>query len=69
MQGIAPYVPDSGEGRWTALEAIDLDVAAPIIANSLFRRFSSRDEEDFSARVLSAMRNKFGGHAIKEDGT
>jgi 6-phosphogluconate dehydrogenase len=69
MHGIAPFVSDSGEGRWTVFEAIDLNVAAPIITNSLFRRISSRDEEEFGDRVLSAMRHKFGGHAIKsEDG-
>jgi 6-phosphogluconate dehydrogenase len=69
MEGIAPFVPDSGEGRWTVFEAIDLNVAAPIITNSLFRRISSRDEEEYADRVLSAMRNKFGGHSIKgEDG-
>ena len=69
MEGIAPFVPDSGEGRWTVFEAIDLNVAAPIITNSLFRRISSRDEEEYSDRILSAMRQKFGGHAVKrEDG-
>ncbi|MDH3261944.1 MAG: decarboxylating 6-phosphogluconate dehydrogenase [Acidimicrobiia bacterium] len=69
MEGIAPFVPDSGEGRWTVFEAIDLNVAAPIITNSLFRRISSRDEESYADRILSAMRHKFGGHAIKsEDG-
>ena len=65
MEGIAPFVPDSGEGRWTVFEAIDLNVAAPIITTSLFRRISSRDEEEYADRVLSAMRNKFGGHSIK----
>ena len=65
MEGIAPFVPDSGEGRWTVFEAIDLNVAAPIITNSLFRRISSRDEEEYADRILSAMRHKFGGHAIK----
>ena len=69
MEGIAPFVPDSGEGRWTVFEAIDLNVAAPIITNSLFRRISSRDEGEYADRILSAMRRKFGGHAIKtEDG-
>ncbi len=67
MEGIAAYVPDSGEGRWTVFEAIDLDVAAPIIANSLFRRFHSRDEEEYADRLLAAMRNKFGGHAVKPE--
>ena len=69
MEGIAPFVPDSGEGRWTVFEAIDLNVAAPIITNSLFRRISSRDEGEYADRILSAMRRQFGGHAIKtEDG-
>jgi 6-phosphogluconate dehydrogenase len=67
MDGIAPFVPDSGEGRWTVFEAIDLNVPAPIITNSLFRRISSRDEEEYADRILSAMRQKFGGHAIKKE--
>lgn len=67
LEGIAPYVPDSGEGRWTVFEAIDLNVAAPVIATSLFRRIASRDETEFSDRLLSAMRNKFGGHTIHRD--
>lgn len=65
MDGIAPFVPDSGEGRWTVFEAIDLDVEAPVIALSLMRRIDSRDPYDYSDRLLSAMRNQFGGHAIK----
>ena len=65
MEGIAPYVPDSGEGRWTVFEAIDLDVEAPVIAISLMRRIDSRDAFDYSDRLLSAMRNQFGGHAVK----
>jgi len=64
LEGIAPFVPDSGEGRWTVVEAIDLNVAAPIISQSLFRRISSRDETEYGDRLLSAMRNKFGGHAM-----
>jgi 6-phosphogluconate dehydrogenase len=67
MDGIAPYVPDSGEGRWTVFEAIDLDVSAPVIALSLMRRIGSRDEVDYADRLLSAMRNQFGGHAIKKE--
>ena len=65
MEGIAPYVPDSGEGRWTVAEAIDLDVAAPVITLALMRRIGSRDEVEYSHRLLSAMRNRFGGHAVK----
>jgi len=67
MDGIAPYVPDSGEGRWTVFESIDLNVAAPIIGLSLMRRIRSRDEVEYSDRLLSAMRNQFGGHAIKQE--
>src|SRR5690606_1149819 len=67
LEGIAPYVPDSGEGRWTVAEAIDLDVAAPVITQSLIERLRSRDDDSFSDRMLSAMRNAFGGHAVKRD--
>ncbi|MDJ0954014.1 MAG: decarboxylating 6-phosphogluconate dehydrogenase [Acidimicrobiia bacterium] len=67
LEGIAPYVPDSGEGRWTVIEAIDLNVAAPVIALSLLRRIGSRDEVDYADKLLSAMRNQFGGHAIKKE--
>jgi 6-phosphogluconate dehydrogenase len=67
MDGIAPFVADSGEGRWTVAEAIDLDVPAPIITQSLIERLRSRDSESFSDKLLSAMRNQFGGHAIKKE--
>jgi 6-phosphogluconate dehydrogenase len=67
MAGIAPYVVDSGEGRWTVAEAIDLDVPAPIITQSLFERFRSRDADSFADKLLAAMRNEFGGHAIKKE--
>ncbi|MBU7004705.1 MAG: 6-phosphogluconate dehydrogenase, partial [Theionarchaea archaeon] len=67
LDGIAPYVEDSGEGRWTVSEAIDLDVPAPIINLSLIQRLRSRDEKGFSDRLLSAMRNKFGGHDIRRE--
>lgn len=67
MEGIAPYVPDSGEGRWTVAEAIELDVAAPVITLALMRRIGSRDEVEFSDRVLSALRGQFGGHAVKRE--
>ena len=56
---------DSGEGRWTVLEAVDLDSAAPVITLSLLRRFRSRDPSPFSDRMLAALRNQFGGHAVK----
>ncbi len=67
MDGIAPYVVDSGEGRWTVDEAIDLDVPAPVITLSLIERLRSRDTESFSDKLLSAMRNEFGGHPIKSE--
>jgi 6-phosphogluconate dehydrogenase len=66
LDDIAPYVEDSGEGRWTIHEAIAENVPAPVIAASLFARFSSRDETGFASRVTAALRNQFGGHAIKE---
>jgi len=65
LEGIASYVPDSGEGRWTVREAIDLDVPAPVITLSLLERLRSRDSEAFYDKVLAAMRQKFGGHAVK----
>ena len=67
MKGIAPYVVDSGEGRWTVDEAIALNVPAPVITQSLIERLRSRDTESFSDKLLSAMRNEFGGHAIKSE--
>jgi 6-phosphogluconate dehydrogenase len=67
MTGIAPHVPDSGEGRWTVAESIDLNVAAPVITHSLLARIGSRDDIGFSHRLLSAMRNQFGGHSIKRE--
>ena len=66
LADIAPYVSDSGEGRWTVAEAIDLDVPAPVITLSLIQRLRSRDTESYADRLLAAMRNQFGGHAVKE---
>jgi 6-phosphogluconate dehydrogenase len=66
MEGIAASVPDSGEGRWTVLEAIELNCAIPVISMALERRFRSREEAPFGDKLLAAMRNKFGGHAIKK---
>jgi 6-phosphogluconate dehydrogenase len=66
LDGIAPHVADSGEGRWTVAEAIDLDVPAPVITLSLIARLASRDADSFSAKLLAAMREQFGGHAIKK---
>jgi 6-phosphogluconate dehydrogenase len=65
LDDVAPYVEDSGEGRWTILEAIEENVPVPVIAASLFARFGSRDEIKFSAKVAAALREQFGGHAIK----
>jgi 6-phosphogluconate dehydrogenase len=59
------YVDDSGEGRWTVDEAMHLDVPAPVITLSLLMRFRSRQQESFSAKVIAALRNEFGGHAVK----
>lgn len=67
LEGIAAYVPDSGEGRWTVLEGIDLNLSIPVITLALQRRFRSREEAPFGDKLLSAMRNQFGGHAIKRD--
>ncbi len=67
LDGIAPYVPDSGEGRWTVDAAIELSVPAPVITLALMERFRSRDVDSFSDKLLSAMRNEFGGHAIKHE--
>ena len=66
IEGIAPWVSDSGEGRWTVFEAIDLDVPAPVITASLMTRLRSRDGVAYYDRLLAAMRNQFGGHAIKK---
>lgn len=67
LKQIGPVVADSGEGRWTAIEAIDLGVAAPVMTLALQMRFKSQDEYGYSERVLSIMRNAFGGHAITPD--
>lgn len=67
IEGVAPYVPDSGEGRWTVFEAIDLNISAPVITESLIRRIRSREEDNLTDRMLSVMRNAFGGHAIKPE--
>ena len=65
LEGIEAYVADSGEGRWTVAEAIDLDVSAPVITLSLLRRLRSREQEPFADRLLAMMRHGFGGHAVK----
>jgi len=66
LEGIKGWVADSGEGRWTVFESIDLDVPAPVITAALQARFVSRKEENYAAKLLSAMRNQFGGHEIKK---
>jgi len=69
LASIRGYVEDSGEGRWTLQAALNEDVPAPITALALFARFASRQDESFSAKVIAALRNEFGGHAVKpEDG-
>jgi len=65
LERIRGYVDDSGEGRWTVLQAVESGVAAPVIALSLFKRFQSRDDNAFEDRVLAALRREFGGHAVK----
>ena len=69
LDSIAGYVDDSGEGRWTVLEAIDESVPANAIAGSLFARFASRQDQSFSMKVIAALRGEFGGHAVKEAST
>lgn len=66
LNGIRGWVADSGEGRWTVFESIDLDVPAPVITASLMARFVSRQDESYGAKLLAAMRNQFGGHAVKQ---
>jgi 6-phosphogluconate dehydrogenase len=67
LDKIAGYVDDTGEGRWTVLDAIDLSVPVPTLALSLFMRFRSRQSDSFSAKVIAALRNEFGGHAVKAE--
>jgi 6-phosphogluconate dehydrogenase len=66
LKDLKGYVEDSGEGRWTVQEAIDLDVPAPVITLSLLARLRSRQPDSFSAKVIAALRNEFGGHAVKK---
>ncbi len=67
LDGIKGYVEDSGEGRWTVFAAMDENVPAPITALSLFLRFASRQDESYAAKVIAALRNEFGGHAVKAE--
>jgi 6-phosphogluconate dehydrogenase len=66
LEGLKGYVQDSGEGRWTIIDAIDKDVPVPTLTAALFTRFRSRQEESFAEKMLAAMRNAFGGHAVKK---
>jgi 6-phosphogluconate dehydrogenase len=65
LTDLKPWVADSGEGRWTVMDAIELDVPAPVITLSLMMRFASRDDQNYAARLLAALRNQFGGHEVK----
>ncbi len=65
LASLQAYVDDSGEGRWTVQESIELAVPAPVITLSLQQRFRSRQDQPFGARLLAALRNQFGGHAVK----
>ena len=65
LDGLQAYVVDSGEGRWTVFEAIDLNVSAPVITESVIRRIRSREDNNFTDRMLAIMRKEFGGHAVK----
>jgi 6-phosphogluconate dehydrogenase len=67
LSDIEGYVEDSGEGRWTVFESIDLDVPAPVITLALPMRLASRQQESYAAKLLAALRNQFGGHAVKHD--
>ncbi|CAN5868298.1 decarboxylating 6-phosphogluconate dehydrogenase [soil metagenome] len=69
LSSIEAYVDDSGEGRWTVMEAIEESVPAATIAGSLFARFASRDEDSFAMKTIAALRSEFGGHAVKESAT
>ncbi len=68
LTAVAPFVPDSGEGRWTVVEAVDQGVAAPVLTLALQMRFASQSKAGYSYRLLSTMRNAFGGHAVKKTG-
>ena len=67
LEDIAPFVADSGEGRWTALEAIELGVPAPVMSLALMSRFASQGKADYASKLLSRMRQSFGGHAVKRE--
>ena len=64
LETVAPVVADSGEGRWTTLESVELGVPAPVITMALMARFSSQGKSDYSRKLLAMMRARFGGHAV-----
>jgi 6-phosphogluconate dehydrogenase len=66
LEGLRGYVDDSGEGRWTVIEAVERAIAAPAITDALYARFASRDENSFAARFIAALRNEFGAHPVRE---
>lgn len=68
LEGIAPFVADSGEGRWTAIEAVERGIPAPVISTALMMRFASQGHLDYGARLLALLRNAFGGHAVQHAG-
>ncbi len=65
LDNVQPFVADSGEGRWTALESIEQGVPTPVMSLALMARFASQGKQDYSSRLLAMMRNQFGGHAIR----
>jgi 6-phosphogluconate dehydrogenase len=67
LDGIAPFVADSGEGRWTALDAIEQGIPAPVMSLALMARFASQGRSDYVSKLLARMRQSFGGHAVKHD--
>jgi 6-phosphogluconate dehydrogenase len=68
LESIVPYVADSGEGRWTAQEAIEQGIPAPVMSLALMMRFASQGRNDYAAKMLAKMRHGFGGHAVVEGG-
>ena len=68
LENLASYFEDSGEGRWTVNESVELAVPTPVITAALYQRFRSRQQEPFSGRMLAALRNQFGGHSVRRTG-
>jgi 6-phosphogluconate dehydrogenase len=66
LEGIKPVVADSGEGRWTAIDAVELGVPAPVMSLALMSRFASQGSDDYASKLLAMMRAGFGGHAVKK---